>query len=156
MPKDFKEELLFTGLMAGMMVLVMEAYNIALGSGIDSTFIKSVLVGYPLALVIAALCDLLFIGPLAKKIFFKFIFNEKMEEKPFLISLGISILMVLGMVTCMSIFGIIVQGGISSLNLTSFGITWVRNVILALPLQLIIVGPIARTILGKVQEIRSY
>ncbi len=151
LPHNFKEELLFTGLMAGMMVLVMEAYNIAFYSGIDGSFLMKVIMGYPVALLVAALFDLLFVGPIAKGIFFKFMFSPKMEEKPYLIALGISSLMVLGMVTCMSVFGIVIEAGFSSLTLSNFGMTWIRNLVLALPLQLLIVGPIARMLLAKVQ-----
>lgn len=137
--------------MAGMMVLVMETYNIAISTGVNGSLFLKVIMGYPLALLVAALFDLLLVGPIAKGIFFKLIFNPKMEEKPYLIALGISTLMVLGMVTCMSVFGIVIENGFSSPTLGNFGITWIRNFILALPLQLIIVGPIARMILDKVQ-----
>ncbi len=50
MPRNFKEELLFTAVMAGLMVLVMAGYNIALADGFGHHFIREVLVGYPLGL----------------------------------------------------------------------------------------------------------
>lgn len=155
MPHNFKEELLFTGLMAGMMVLVMEAYNIALNDGISNGFISKVLLGYPIALLTAALFDLCFVGPIAKGIFFKFIFSPKMEENPIWIALGISTLMVLGMVSCMSVFGIVIENGWSALNLGLFVTTWLKNLIVALPLQIIIVGPIARLLLTKFQQVHA-
>jgi len=40
MPKNFKEELLFTAVMAGLMVLVMAGYNIALADGFSHHVIR--------------------------------------------------------------------------------------------------------------------
>ncbi|UQS84421.1 DUF2798 domain-containing protein [Apilactobacillus apisilvae] len=151
MPRNFKEELMFTGMMAGMMVIVMEAYNIAISSGIDSGFILEVLKGYPLALVVAAILDLALVGPLVKGIFFKFIFKPEWEKTPIKIALWISCMMVLGMVTLMSLFGIIVTFGLGNISWGIYGHAWLFNLIVALPLQLIIVGPISRLGLGKIQ-----
>lgn len=64
----------------------------------------------------------------------------------------ISCLMVLGMVTCMSLFGIILEQGIPDQLLSSYLNAWKMNVIAALPLQLLIVGPISRSILSKIQN----
>lgn len=60
--------------------------------------------------------------------------------------------MVLGMVTCMSLFGIILEQGIPDQLLSSYLNAWKMNVIAALPLQLLIVGPISRSILSKIQN----
>ena len=59
--------------------------------------------------------------------------------------------MVLGMVTFMSLFGVLIEGGIPDNLWAAYSEAWKMNVIVALPLQLLVVGPISRTILGKIQ-----
>ncbi|NLR09991.1 MULTISPECIES: DUF2798 domain-containing protein [Lactobacillaceae] len=152
MPKNFKEELLFTAVMAGLMVLVMAGYNIALADGFSHHFIREVLTGYPLALLVAAICDLGIIGPSVKAIFFKFILNDYMKKKQIRIALTISCMMVAGMVTLMSLFGMIVTQNFGDNVFLTYLHTWIFNLFMALPLQLIVVGPIARAILGFVQK----
>jgi hypothetical protein len=57
------------------------------------------------------------------------------------------------MVTLMSFFGIAVEGKLAQGHvLATYGHTWIFNLIVALPLQLLIVGPIARGVLGKMQK----
>lgn len=152
MPKNFKEELLFTAVMAGLMVLVMAGYNIALADGFSNHFIREVLTGYPLALLVAAICDLGIIGPGVKYIFFHFIINDYMKKKQIRIALTISVMMVAGMVTLMSLFGIIVTQNFGGNFFLTYLHTWIFNLFMALPSQLIVVGPIARAILGAVQK----
>ncbi|USJ21108.1 DUF2798 domain-containing protein [Lactococcus formosensis] len=69
MPKNFKEELVFTGLIAGMMVFVMTMYNVFKASGINMESWGNVATGFPLALLVAVILDLALVGPLAKKLF---------------------------------------------------------------------------------------
>lgn len=152
MPKNFKEELLFTAVMAGLMVLVMAGYNIALTDGFGPHFIREVLVGYPLALVVAAICDLGIIGPGVKYLFFHYIVNDWMKTKQIRIALTISCMMVAGMVTLMSLFGMVVTQNFGGNVVLTYLHTWIFNIFMALPLQLLIVGPIARAILGSVQK----
>jgi hypothetical protein len=76
-----------------------------------------------------------------------------MKKKTVLIGITISVLMVLGMVTLMSLFGIAVEGKLTQGHvLATYGHTWIFNLIVALPLQLLIVGPIAREVLGRMQK----
>lgn len=55
--------------------------------------------------------------------------------------------MVLGMVTCMSLFGVLINGH----SLSAYPKAWLFNLLLALPMQILVVGPIARAVLAKVQ-----
>ncbi|WP_461214607.1 DUF2798 domain-containing protein [Lacticaseibacillus sp. GG6-2] len=152
MPKNFKEELFFSLIMAGLMVFVMAGYNVALSDGFSAEYILEVLRGYPLALVIALILDLGVVGPNAKKLFFNHIFKPEMEKKPIIIGIWISILMVAGMVTLMSAFGIIVTHNFAGNIVLTYLHTWIFNLFMALPLQLIIVGPIARAALAAFQN----
>ncbi|WP_288531648.1 DUF2798 domain-containing protein [uncultured Secundilactobacillus sp.] len=155
MPKNFKEEVFFSLIMAGLMVFVMAGYNVALSDGFSAGYVLEVLKGYPLALVVALILDLGVVGPTAKKIFFNFIFKPKMEKTPAIIGILISILMVAGMVTLMSAFGMIVTANFSGNLVLTYLHTWIFNLFMALPLQLLIVGPIARAALSAFQNRKS-
>ncbi|MFC6165378.1 DUF2798 domain-containing protein [Lactiplantibacillus dongliensis] len=152
MPRNWKEEVVFTAIMAGLMVFVMTAYNVTMAQGFSNGLVLAILGGYPLGLLVAIILDLLVVGPIAKGLAFKYIINDYMRKRTVLIGITISVLMVLGMVTCMSLFGIAVEGELSGAHvLATYGHTWLFNLIVALPLQLLIVGPIARAVLGKMQ-----
>lgn len=153
MPRNWKEEVVFTAIMAGLMVFVMTAYNVTMAQGFSNVLILAILSGYPLGLLVAIILDMLVVGPIAKGLAFKYIINDYMRKRVVLIGITISVLMVLGMVTCMSLFGIAVEGELSGAHvLATYGHTWIFNLIVALPLQLLIVGPIARAVLGKMQQ----
>ena len=152
MPKNFKEEIFFSLIMAGLMVFVMAGYNVAMADGFSSGYILEVLKGYPLALIVALILDLGVVGPTAKKIFFNHIFKPEMEKKPIIIGISISILMVAGMVTLMSAFGMIVTQNFAGNIVLTYLHTWILNLFMALPLQLLIVGPIARKALSAFQN----
>ncbi|WP_155285820.1 DUF2798 domain-containing protein [Lacticaseibacillus zhaodongensis] len=152
MPKNFKEEVFFSLIMAGLMVFVMAGYNVAMSDGFSAGYVLEVLKGYPLALAIALVLDLGLVGPTAKKIFFNHIFKPEMEQKPAIIGIWISVLMVAGMVTLMSAFGIIVTANFGGNIVLTYLHTWIFNLFMALPLQLLIVGPIARAALAAFQN----
>lgn len=153
MPRNLKEEIVFTAIMAGLMVLVMTGYNVAMAQGLSNELPMAILSGYPLGLIVAIILDLLIVGPIAKGLAFKYIVNDYMKKNTVLIGITISVLMVLGMVTLMSFFGIAVEGKLAEGHiLATYGHTWIFNLIVALPLQLLIVGPIARGVLGTMQK----
>lgn len=60
--------------------------------------------------------------------------------------------MVIGMVTFMSVFGLLMNGNISSITFSDYLHAWGTNIIMALPLQLIIVGPVSRQVLSVIQK----
>jgi len=148
MPKNLKEEIVFTAIMAGLMVFVMVCYNVALVQGFTDGFLLNSIKEYPGGLLVAIILDLLVVGPIAKGLAFKYIINDYMKKNVVLIGITISVMMVLGMVSCMSLFGIIMAGNVGVAN---YFHAWGFNFIVALPLELIIVGPIARAVLGKMQ-----
>ena len=153
MPRNLKEEIVFTAIMAGLMVLVMTGYNVAMAQGLSNELPMAILSAYPLGLGVAIVLDLLIVGPIAKGLAFKYIINDYMKKNTILIGITISVLMIFGMVTLMSFFGIAVEGKLSQGHvLATYGHTWIFNLIVALPLQLLIVGPIARGVLGKMQK----
>ena len=151
MPKNFKEELVFTGLIAGMMVFGMTMYNVFKASGISMESWGNVATGFPLALLVAVILDLALVGPLAKKIVFFSYRKKNLQPSPAQLGIFISLFMILGMVTLMSIFGIIMEGTPTTDSLLLlYGKTWALNIVVALPLQLLLVGPSSRFIFAKI------
>ncbi|MFC6171426.1 DUF2798 domain-containing protein [Loigolactobacillus jiayinensis] len=151
MPRNWKEEIVFTAIMAGLMVFVMVCYNVLLVQGFTKGFLMNSLAEYPGGLLVAVVLDLLIVGPIAKKLAFRYIINDYMKKNVILIGITISVMMVLGMVSCMSLFGMIMSHELGGHVLATYGHAWIFNLIVALPLQLLIVGPIARAVLGKMQ-----
>lgn len=60
-------------------------------------------------------------------------------------------IMIIGTVTFMSAFGIVINGQFSEFG-TVYAQTWGLNFIVALPYQLLIVGPISRLLLFQIQQ----
>lgn len=145
MPTNKKEGIIFTTIMCSLMVLGMSLYNLLLH---DNFALLPLLAGLVPGFVVAFVLDVFIVGVIAKKIAFRL--PIKKENKVQLI-LTISSLMVLGMVTFMSLFGVLMEGGIPDNLWAAYTEAWRMNVIVALPLQLLVVGPVSRTILGKIQ-----
>lgn len=145
MPTNKKEGIIFTTIMCSMMVLGMSLYNLLLH---DNLALMPLVAGLVPGFVVAFVLDVFIVGTVAKKIAFRLPINK--ESKLQLI-LTISSLMVLGMVTFMSLFGVLIEGGIPDNLWAAYSEAWKMNVIVALPLQLLVVGPISRTILRKIQ-----
>ena len=127
------------------MVLGMSMYNLLLH---DNFGLVPLIAGLVPGFTVAFVLDVFIVGVIAKKIAFQL--PIKKENKLQLI-LTISSLMVLGMVTFMSLFGVLMEGGIPDNLWAAYSEAWRMNVIVALPLQLLVVGPVSRTILGKIQ-----
>lgn len=145
MPTNKKEGIIFTTIMCSMMVLGMSMYNLLLH---DNFGLVTLLAGLVPGFVVAFILDVFIVGVIAKKITFQLPINKKSKVQ---LILTISSLMVLGMVTFMSLFGVLMEGGIPDNLWAAYSEAWRMNVIVALPLQLLIVGPVSRTILGKIQ-----
>lgn len=146
MPKNKKEEMILTFCMCSLMVLGMSIYNLYLHHDFS---ILNLMKGYIPAFITALLLDILIVGKIAPALAFKFSIARKKELYGILM---VSTLMVLFMVSFMSIFGIIMEFG----SFNNFGQlyinAWIMNFIMALPLQLLIVGPISRKIVSTVAK----
>ena len=152
MPRNFKEALLFTILMCGMMVCGMSLWNLLIldWTGVVPFAWGHFFQGYFPGFVVAFLLDMLLVGPLAKTIAFAILHKVKAHDKRWAKILVISGTMALFMVTFMSLYGLVYNG--QSVTLSSYGRAWLTNVIMALPLNFLVVGPISRFILGKLQN----
>ena len=58
--------------------------------------------------------------------------------------------MVVGMVLCMSVYGSIVAVGFTSTALKIYPMVVLRNFVMALPLNLLVVSPTVRFLFGKI------
>ena len=140
MPTNKKEGMLFTTLMCFLMVFGMSTYNLLLhGEFSLYALSKGLLPGF----IVAFILDVFIVGVLAKKIAFSLPFNK---EKRLLLILTISSLMIIGM----SLFGLLMEG--QTLSLSAYFQAWGLNFIVALPYQLLIVGPFSRMILTNYQQ----
>lgn len=141
MPQTKKEGLFFTTIVCFCMVISMSAYNLFLhGQFSLSNLFGGLVPGF----IVAFIFDVLVVSAPAKKIAFSLPVNK---EKKIHMIIAVSSCMVLGMVFFMSMYGVFMQFGFNEHFLSYYSGTFAQNLIMALPLQLLIVGPICRMIL---------
>ena len=147
MGKNKKENLIFTTMMCALMVLGMTIYNVLLMQGFAWEALRMMAIGYLPAFVVALVLDIFIVGPLAKKIAGRLVKPcVPMIRKV----LTISCFMVLGMVIFMSMYGALTHAGFASGLGEAYAHSLWTNFICALPLQLVIVGPVTRAIFMKI------
>lgn len=147
MGKNKKENFIFTLICCALMVFGMASYNNILQNGFRYDSIKDILVAFIPVFCIALAIDWFLVSKFAKSIVSKIISTNDPLIKKILFT---SFFMVVGMCFSMSLIISIIHYGISTDFLIKFAEALLKNFIFALPLQLIIVGPIARTIFFKV------
>lgn len=151
MPQNKRESLIFTVMMCFIMVLWMSIYNIAINTGgLSLESVREGWIGFPVAYVVAMCFDWFLVSGLAKEFAFRFLL--KPESTNIKKAISVSFCMVIPMVIIMSLYGALVvciKMGLWN-NLVIIWITNIpKNFIMALPLQLIIAGPIVRTVFRK-------
>ena len=148
MGKNKTEKFIFTLMMCFGMVLIMTVYNMLLNEGFSDQFFNHLLKDFWLGFAVALVLDVFVVGKLAKPIAFKIVKPTK-ETKQIKIILTIASCMVVGMVLCMSMFGAIVAKGFTVDALKLYPLCIIRNFVVALPANLLIVSPIVRFSFGK-------
>jgi hypothetical protein len=147
LPSNKKEEIIFGFMMVFGMVSIMFAYNITLeGLWREMTFLKGFSL-YALTFIVAFIIEAFVVGTIARKIAFKLPYNK---SKKIYNIIAISTCMVVGMVSVMSVYGLIskiVTSGIEGSLLSNYANLLLLNFVVAYPAQLLIVGPVARYIL---------
>lgn len=150
MPTTRKESLYFGLIMCFGMVLFMTLYNFYLNDIFGQISFLGGITDFLIGFIVAIILDLYLVGPIAKKIAFKLTANT--SNVLFKI-LTISTCMVIGMAFFMSIYGLITSyfhnGLYSNSIIKEFLSVFCRNFIVALPLQIIIMGPIVRYLFNK-------
>ena len=138
MPRNKKEGIIFGVTMCFLMVCGMSAYNLTLVGKLSfAKFAVGLIPGF----IVAFFFDTVIVGPVAKKLAFKLPIdrNNKLQT-----ILAISLLMITGMVTFMSVFGLLMRPELPENIIHAYFTAWGMNFIAALPLQLLLVGPISR------------
>ena len=147
------QKFIFTLMMCFFMVLGMTTYNIILNEGFHSNLLNNLLKDFWLGFIVALLLDIFIVGKLAKPLAFKIVKPNK-ETKQIKIIIAISSCMVVGMVLFMSMFGAIVSSGFTIAALKLYPLCILRNFIMALPLNLLIVSPIVRFSFNKIFPVK--
>ncbi|MFZ2607930.1 MAG: DUF2798 domain-containing protein [Lactococcus raffinolactis] len=146
MPTNKKEGIIFTVIMCSLMVIGMSTYNLLLHGSLN---LSELVIGFIPGFIVAFILDVFIVGIIAKKIAFKLPINQNSKIQ---LIITISTLMIIGMVTFMSMFGLIMNGEMSNITISKYLNAWITNFIVALPLQLVLVGPFSRYILGMIQS----
>jgi hypothetical protein len=128
------------------MVFVMSVYNMIRIHGFNLEVIATAWLGFPLAFTVAMIGDCFIAGPLAKKVAFKIVSPTAPKWQ---IVTAISGSMVTGMVLIMSLFGALVGVGFTSFLWLAWLYNIPANFVVALPLQLLIAGPLVRLCFRK-------
>ncbi|HDR7516473.1 DUF2798 domain-containing protein [Bacillus mobilis] len=150
MPTTRKENLQFGMMMCLGMVIVMTFYNLLLNGIGGSIHIKEIALELLIGFIIALLIEICIVGPCAKKLVFALPFDKSNKVN---IIIAMATLMVIGMVFFMSFYGMAMMYLHNGLNGDSFVSMYfsifIKNFIMAYPLQLIIMGPLVRFLFGK-------
>ncbi len=113
-------------------------------------YAKEILIELVIGFIIALLIEICIVGPCAKKIVFALPF-DKSKKVNMIIAMATT--MVIGMVFFMSFYGMAMMYLHNGLHgdsfVTIYFSVFIKNFIMAYPLQLIIMGPLVRFIFGK-------
>ena len=142
MPETKFESVIFTAITAWLMVYIMTLYNTVLATGhfTNSTFLiafQSMWVEF----VIIFLCAFFISSRVAKYFAFRVVTPA---DRQIVIIVTIQIFTVLSQVAMASILGVYHGYGFNSQFIPNYLATYCRNFIMALPVQIFLVGPIAR------------
>jgi len=147
MPETKFESVVFTAVTAWIMVYIMTLYNTALAaqSFTNITFL-SALKGMWVEYVLIFLCAFFISGKLAPKLAFRVV---KQGDRPVFIIFAIQIFTVIFQVAFASIIGVYHGYGFTGNFIPDYLVTYCRNFVMALPVQLFIAGPAARCLFRK-------
>ena len=147
MGKNKTEKFIFTLMMCACMVLGMTIYNMILVKGFSTEIFSDLLYEYWPGFIVALILDIFIVGKIAKFFAGKLVKENDPMIKRILI---ISSFMVCGMVLCMSFYGAFINIGFSPLLPYAYINAIWKNFIVALPLNLLIVSPLVRTVFIKI------
>lgn len=150
MPRTKQESVIYTVMMCFVMVLWMSIYNVArMSGGLSLAVVQQAWVGFPIAYLFAMCCDMLIVSRVAKAFAFRFLIKEGSSRLRMILSISCS--MVVCMVLIMSFYGAC-ERCVHTGEWNMVGMLWLGNIpfnfIMALPLQLLIAGPLVRKAFG--------
>lgn len=152
MPQNKRESFIYTIMMCFTMVLWMSMYNVSVHMGrVSMEVVREAWMGFPLAYLVAILCDWFLVSGPAKGFAFRFL--VKPESGDLSKAIAVSCCMVIPMVILMSLYGAF-EVCVSSGNFRQIPMMWLfnipKNFIMALPFQILIAGPLCRFVFRKV------
>ncbi|MDO5424560.1 MAG: DUF2798 domain-containing protein [Eubacteriales bacterium] len=148
MPKTKFQSVVFTAVTAWIMVYIMTLYNTVLAAGTftNATFLAA-LKGMWIEYIIIFLCAFFISSRVAKYFAFRVV---QPGDRPIAIIFAIQIFTVVSQVALASILGVYHGYGFTSQFLPNYLVTYCKNFVMALPVQLFIAGPIARGLFRSV------
>lgn len=144
--KNKKEHFIFILMICTTMVFIMSCYNVAMIEGFSLNIFKHALMGFPLAFIYALIGDIFIVGKIVKVITSKIL---KPDDSMAKVGICMSFFTGCGMVLWMSLFGVVMNVGLSSNFIFVYGSAIVTNFIFAIPLNLLIVSPLMRFLFFK-------
>lgn len=150
MPKTKFQSVVFTAVTVWIMVYIMTLYNtvLAMGNFTNGTFLIA-LKGMWMEYIIIFLCAFFISSRVAKYFAFRVI---KPGDRPIAIIFAIQVFTVVSQVALASILGVYHGYGFTDQFIPNYLVTYCKNFIMALPVQLFIAGPIARWIFRSIFE----
>lgn len=144
MPKTKFQSIVFTAVTAWIMVYIMTLYNtvLATGSFTNASFLTA-WKGMWIEYIIIFLCAFFISSPVAKHFAFRVV---RPGDRPIAIIFAIQVFTVVSQVALASILGVYHGYGFTSQFLPDYLMTYCKNFIMALPVQLLIAGPISRAL----------
>lgn len=144
MPKTKFQSFVFTAITAWIMVYIMTLYNTVLASGsfTNATFLVA-LKGMWIEYIIIFLCAFFISSHVAKYFAFRIV---KPGDRQIVIIFAIQVFTVVSQVALASILGVYHGYGFTNQFIPNYLVTYCKNFIMALPVQLFIAGPIARAL----------
>lgn len=148
MPETKFQSVIFTAVTAWIMVYIMTLYNtvLAMGSFTNAAFLTA-LKGMWIEFVIIFLCAYFISSHVAKYFAFRVV---QYGDRQIAVIFAIQIFTVVSQVALASILGVYHGYGFTGQFIPNYLMTYCRNFMMALPVQLFIAGPLARWIFRRV------
>ena len=146
MPKTKNQNFVFTLMTAILMAYFMIVYNVAISSNdglVNQTFLIA-LKEFRIEVIIVFFLAYFIASPIAKKLAFRIVDPKK--DNKMLIILSIQTFTVLVMVALMSIYALFIQHLVNSNVICNYITLFIKNFIMAYPLQIFFVGPVVRNV----------
>ncbi|WP_024954036.1 DUF2798 domain-containing protein [Sulfurospirillum arcachonense] len=147
MGNNKKENFIFGLIACSLMVLGMVTYNAILSNGIQSHLVQEVALMYVPVFCLALFYEWFIVSKIARRLVSKIVSQDDPLVKKILF---MSFFMVTGMCFLMTLSVVLISKPYTDNFMDIFLITFVKNFIVALPLQLLVAGPIARLVFFKI------
>ena len=150
MPTNRKENIVFGISMCVIMVFFMGLLNISIHlGGFNLNSIKTTFVAFPVTLIIAYILETFIVGKINHILLGKFV-KETDSKNSFILFNCFFIVTMMSLI--MTIIGGLLGGNNIQTIFTEFFIRWPRNFCAAFFLNILIAGPVSRSILKQMQK----